>query len=149
MLTGQLPFAGDNTAALIHSLLKGEARPVRQMRPGVPAAMARVLERLLLKDRERRFASARALIDELYSLAQTAPGEIDTRSLRSAAQAPGSRSSMDALLGTAERRTVTFLYMELAATAPNDDPEDFQTALEQSRQICSKIAERHQGSMQP
>jgi len=156
ILTGHLPFDGDNTAALVHALLSGDPQPVRQLRPGISAALARVVERLLVKNRERRMASALALIDELRPLAQAAPEEIETTSLKPSfkpfkpgTQGSGSRTHMETLLGTAERRTVTFLYMELASAVASDDPEDFQTALEQSREVCAKVVARHQGSMQP
>jgi tetratricopeptide (TPR) repeat protein/class 3 adenylate cyclase/predicted Ser/Thr protein kinase len=141
VLTGQLPFSGDNMANLVHALLNAKPRPVRQLRPVVPAAIEHLIETLLSKSPDRRYASASALINELRPLALTP--------IRAGANAVSrAQDGMHALLGTAERRGITFLHIELVARTATEDPEDFQTALENSREICTKVVERHEGNMQ-
>jgi eukaryotic-like serine/threonine-protein kinase len=65
MLTGQRPFRGDGTEAVIFGIRNDAPEPVAVLRPGVPAALAALVERCLEKEPERRFASAAALRDAL------------------------------------------------------------------------------------
>lgn len=141
ILTGHLPFSGDNDASLVHALINERPRSVRALRPVVPTAVAHVIETLLSKSPDRRYASARALIDQLRPLALL-PAKMD------AATIPDQQNRIHALLGTAERRSITFLHIELMAVTSGQDPEDFQAALESNREICSKIVERHEGNIQ-
>jgi serine/threonine protein kinase len=141
ILTGHLPFSGDNVAALVHALLNDKPRPLRALRPVVPAGIERVIEILLSKSPDRRYVSSRALIDELRPLA-LAPTKPD------ASTVAGAQNGIHILLGTAERRSITFLHIELMVITSSQDPEDFQAALENSREICTKVVERHEGSIQ-
>jgi len=63
MLTGRLPFAGDNTLAVIHAILTTTPPPVRTTRPDVPAELQQIVERTLERDRDRRTVSARDVHD--------------------------------------------------------------------------------------
>ncbi len=65
MLTGRTPFEGTSTLAVIHAVLTATPQPIRQRRPDVPAELADVVERTLVRDRERRTITAR----EVYQLA--------------------------------------------------------------------------------
>ncbi len=66
MLTGQRPFRGSNAAAIIESILRDDAPPVRSLRPGVPADVDRIVTRCLQKDPGARYPSAAAgLSDDL------------------------------------------------------------------------------------
>ncbi len=58
MLTGQRPFTGER-ADLRAAILNDEPRSVRELRPEVPATLARVVARALAKDPAERFATAR------------------------------------------------------------------------------------------
>ena len=140
VLTGRRPFSGDSMASVIHAVLDGEPRPIRGLCPAAPAPLARVIGKLLTKNPERRYASARALIQELRPLALASPPY-------TAVSAP--ETGIEARLGRAERRTITFLHIELAPVSSDLDPEDFQTALERSRAVCAKVVERYSGWLQP
>ena len=83
VLTGRMPFSGDNVAALVHALLHDTPRPVRQLRPVIPAAIEHVIEKLLSKNPDRRYTSARALIDELRPPSFGAGGETGRQNIQS------------------------------------------------------------------
>lgn len=142
ILAGHLPFSGDNAASLFHAVLNDNPRPLRALRAVVPPAISRVIEILLSKSPDRRYASARALIDGLRPWA-LAPTKADASAVSDA------QNGIHALLGTAERRSITFLHIELMPTTSSQDPEDFLATLENSREICTKIVERHEGSIHP
>ncbi|MFN7942405.1 MAG: protein kinase [Thermoanaerobaculia bacterium] len=72
MATGRLPFDGGSSAEKMASILRDEPRPVEQLRPDLPAALAQVLHRCLERDPEKRYATARALATELAALKRSA-----------------------------------------------------------------------------
>ena len=58
MLTGRTPFEGTNTLAVIHAVLTVKPKPIRVRRPDVPVELADVVDRTLVRDRERRTITA-------------------------------------------------------------------------------------------
>ena len=65
MLTGQRPFRADGGEALIYSIRHDAAEPVTARRPGLAPAVARVVDRCLEKEPERRYQSAAAVLSVL------------------------------------------------------------------------------------
>src|SRR5205823_3035205 len=70
MLTGELPFQGNDTLSLLMALATEEPRPIRQLAPDLPPGLSDLVMRLLDKDPAGRPPSARAVADELAALAQ-------------------------------------------------------------------------------
>jgi formylglycine-generating enzyme required for sulfatase activity len=58
MLTGRLPFAGDNVLAVIQAILTTTPEPVRMLRPDVPPELEAIIERTLVRDVNRRTVTA-------------------------------------------------------------------------------------------
>jgi serine/threonine protein kinase/Flp pilus assembly protein TadD len=58
MATGQMPFRGDTTGVLFLSIMQDIPVPARQLNPGVPAELQKVIEKCLEKDREVRYQLA-------------------------------------------------------------------------------------------
>jgi tRNA A-37 threonylcarbamoyl transferase component Bud32 len=65
MLTGQLPFQGDNPGAIILASLQQPAPDPRSLRPDLPPQASWALLRALDKDPSMRHKSAAALVDDL------------------------------------------------------------------------------------
>ncbi len=84
MLTGEKPFDRGSLAGTLSAILRDTPTPVRNLRPGTPRKLGRIVERCLEKDREQRYASAAELLSAL-SVCQTelnaVPGRV-TRLLR-------------------------------------------------------------------
>jgi TolB-like protein/tetratricopeptide (TPR) repeat protein len=68
MATGQRPFQGRSSAELASAILRDNARPFNELRPGLPAGLWRVTRRCLEKGAADRFLSARDLRSELRSV---------------------------------------------------------------------------------
>ncbi|HLZ45381.1 MAG TPA: serine/threonine-protein kinase [Gemmatimonadales bacterium] len=73
MLGGSPPFEGTSSAAILAQILTESPEPIRQRRSDVPEEMAVVLERMMEKDRSKRFQMAsevsRALVGALPTAA--------------------------------------------------------------------------------
>ena len=67
-LTGRPPFVADHVAAVLAQILFAAPIPVSQLRPGVPAPVAALIDKLLVKDPEKRLANTVRLRRELASL---------------------------------------------------------------------------------
>ena len=65
MLTGSRPFRGGSDRELLAAIVETDLEPVSKLRPGLPAPLARVVERLLRKDPGDRYESAAGLLAEL------------------------------------------------------------------------------------
>jgi urea transport system substrate-binding protein len=58
MCTGRMPFQGDSVMAVLYALGTRTPKPVRDLKPDVPPALAALVDRLLEKEREKRPGSA-------------------------------------------------------------------------------------------
>ena len=65
MLTGQVPFAGDNSVSVALLHIQSEATPVQVLNPEVPTSVDRIVQKCMQKKPERRYQSAAELIRDL------------------------------------------------------------------------------------
>jgi serine/threonine-protein kinase len=65
MLTGDVPFKGENQVAVAMKHVREELPDVRTLRPEVSAAVAAVLDRATDKDLDRRYLDASSLVADL------------------------------------------------------------------------------------
>jgi tetratricopeptide (TPR) repeat protein len=71
MLAGQKPFtlnAGDNLSSLFYAILHTDPPKLKTLRPEIPSALEMIVQKMLAKDRERRFATARDIIGALQQV---------------------------------------------------------------------------------
>jgi len=57
LLTGQLPFDADSLASLAYKITHEKHRPIRELRPELPATTTRIINKALQKGPEKRYAS--------------------------------------------------------------------------------------------
>ena len=65
MVCGKRAFAGENATATMRQIVNKEAAPVSSLAPEAPAAVAELIERCLVKDREARLGWMAAAVDAL------------------------------------------------------------------------------------
>lgn len=65
MLSGQVPFAGDNTVSVALLHIQGEAAPLREIDPNIPLSLEKIVQKCMQKKPERRYLSVSELIADL------------------------------------------------------------------------------------
>ncbi|GAB4336095.1 MAG: serine/threonine-protein kinase [Candidatus Abyssubacteria bacterium] len=68
MLMGRLPFRGENSHAIMHSILHDEPKNISTEWEDIPSALARIVQKALQKDPESRYRSMDVLIRDLKSV---------------------------------------------------------------------------------
>ncbi|MBD3853187.1 MAG: protein kinase [Acidobacteria bacterium] len=68
MATGERPFQGESSPALMSSILKDVPTPLLETRADLPRHLGRVIGRCLEKDRRDRYQTARDVFNELKAL---------------------------------------------------------------------------------
>jgi len=68
LATGKRPFRANSTAGLISAILQGEFAPLTEIRPDLPADLARVVRRCLEKKAERRIQTVTDVRNELEDI---------------------------------------------------------------------------------
>ena len=90
MATGDPPFEGDSPLALLRRVEQEDPIPVREVNPVVPEPLARLIERLLVKDPADRYQSAAEVAELLaHQLATTQPTPAPTLGLPRVRQRSG------------------------------------------------------------
>ena len=77
MLTGSPPFNGETAMQVALKHVRDEPVPVQKLRPDLPPALCRIVEKLMAKDVEQRYQSATSVLKDLKRLKQNAPNEDD------------------------------------------------------------------------
>ena len=68
MLTGRLPFRGASSAQLIYKIINADAPAVSSLNPNIPAAMDRIIKKVLEKDLYSRYRSGAEMAQDLSAV---------------------------------------------------------------------------------
>jgi eukaryotic-like serine/threonine-protein kinase len=77
MVTGTRAFRGQTQAGLIGAIMKDTPRPIGDVAPGVPVALAQTVSRCLAKDPDNRWQTANDLLFQLRSIGAS-PAFVET-----------------------------------------------------------------------
>jgi serine/threonine protein kinase len=81
LVTGTRLFPGDDPFVTMRKVVENDAPPPSSVRPDVHPSFDRILARGLARDREARYPTARALAEDLESLAREAGAVLSQRTL--------------------------------------------------------------------
>lgn len=65
MLSGQVPFAGENNVSVALAHIQGEAKPLHEVNPDTPHGVDMIVQKCMQKKPERRYLTASELITDL------------------------------------------------------------------------------------
>ncbi|NNE45883.1 MAG: serine/threonine-protein kinase [Rhodothermales bacterium] len=96
MITGRVPFPGDYEQAIVYGILNSDPEPPTALRSGIPMELEWVVDKLLSKDRTKRYQSGDEVIVDLARIDLGAQSTMKTAAYTSAhpAQADAKRSSV-------------------------------------------------------
>ncbi len=88
MCTGRLPFEGQTTTTVLSSILQNAPPPIRRFMPDAPEELEWVVTKLLAKERDERYQTARELLNDLKRLRHRL--DVEAEQLRHSGQKSGS-----------------------------------------------------------
>ncbi len=74
MLAGHPPFRGESAFEVALQHVRGEPKPLQEVRPDLPPALCAAVHKMMAKDPEQRYQSGRELLKELTGLRLTLSG---------------------------------------------------------------------------
>jgi serine/threonine-protein kinase len=117
MLTGQRPFQADGGEALIYRIRHDAAEPVRARQPRVSPALARIVDRCLQKEPERRYQSAAEILSGLSAPVPLYDNGAVKRGRRVGLAVAGIAAAALAFLAAPKRHTTTVPLAQLGCLA--------------------------------
>ena len=90
---GKLPYSGASPAALLRSILEGKRQDPRMIRPSISDAQARIINRCLENDPQKRYQTAGQLKSELGALLKDAGLEHPLEEVRQFVLAPEAQAA--------------------------------------------------------
>ena len=73
MLTGRLPFDGENPSAVMHKHLKEPLIPPDHINPSLSAGVSEIIEVCMAKDRDKRYSRAGQLLEDVRAVQRGEP----------------------------------------------------------------------------
>jgi tetratricopeptide (TPR) repeat protein len=92
MAARRRPFGGASAIETIDQIIHAEPEAISSADAGIPAELERIVRRCLEKDRERRYQSARELMEDLKTLRLDLDARQSTDSRQASAPPPGKRA---------------------------------------------------------
>lgn len=86
LLTGELPFQGDTLASLAYQVTNVKHQPIREHRAELPTLTTRLINKLLHKDPDKRFASGKDVAAAIIKVLSTMDETTSKRSRKPAAK---------------------------------------------------------------
>ncbi|NIR49934.1 PEGA domain-containing protein [candidate division KSB1 bacterium] len=68
LLTGQLPFKGDNQMSLLYNIANEEPPPIRNLNADVPSPIEKIVEKAMAKSPEDRYDQIQHMTDDLFNV---------------------------------------------------------------------------------
>lgn len=147
MLTGRVPFAGDNTVSVALLHIQGEATPVRELNPSVSVSLDKIVQKCMQKKQERRYQSASELIQDLKSSINDPNGDFVHIASGVVTESP-TRKMTDRQMKEIETaaRTQSTIYSKTEQSKPkkireeDDDLDSMDSRIEKALTIGSIVA---------
>ncbi len=97
LIAGRLPFGGDYEQAVTYSILNEDPQPLTAIRTGVPMGLEWIVSKLLAKNADDRYQSAKDLIVDLRTVDLTQEGMARASTVKSMPAAPPAKQKANPL----------------------------------------------------
>jgi hypothetical protein len=114
LLTGRLPFAGENFATIMYQAANAAPEPVTTYRPDVDPAIVSILDKALEKNPEMRFGSAKEMADALRKTATKLKIDAVAQGADAGEPAPGEKSDRTPVSGADSTETIVLSELTMA-----------------------------------
>jgi predicted ATPase/class 3 adenylate cyclase len=143
MLTGRLPFSGDNITARITATLTQPVPDLTQYNLDIPKSLIDLIYRMLEKDRQQRIPSMRQVGAELESILMNLQGLPTSIESRFKTPIPSNQNTKPNL----PTGTVTFLFTDIEGSTKLSQqyPESMPALLARHNEIMTQVFESHHG----
>ncbi|MCP5047579.1 MAG: protein kinase, partial [bacterium] len=142
MVTGGLPFKGDNKQAVFQSIIHESPLPPAEVRPHLPVKLEKLILKCLQKDRGHRYPSMQPLLWDLKKLEKSfkkeKPGTVTHQK-----DSPGTREMK-------ERRQATVIFAEISGfnqLLEKLEPEEAASIMNGCFEILGDIVEKYGGKI--
>ena len=115
MCAGRPPFRADSTPAVLRRVCDDQPRPLREINPDVPAWLAEVIDRLLVKDAAGRYATATEVAEVLKHHLANLQRTGTSASLHRAAPVPAGGKGRPVTKPKTKTRTAALLLLTSVA----------------------------------
>ncbi|MFC1891557.1 CHASE2 domain-containing protein [Thermodesulfobacteriota bacterium] len=68
MLTGQKPFSGNDMTSLMYQIAKEEHPSIKEINPGIPQIIEKIIDKALAKDQDKRYQKAGTMAEHLKKI---------------------------------------------------------------------------------
>ncbi|MCH8021158.1 serine/threonine protein kinase, partial [candidate division KSB1 bacterium] len=75
LLTGQLPFRGDNEMSMLYNIVNEEPIPASQYNPEIPSQIEKIIQHSIVKNTSERYASINEFIEDLKQVPSSGSGQ--------------------------------------------------------------------------
>ena len=143
MLTGRLPFTGDNLTARITATLTQPVPDLAQYNPNIPKPLADLIYSMLEKDRQNRIPSMRQVGAEFESILMSSQGLSTSMESRFKTPIPSSQNTKREL----PTGTVTFLFTDIEGSTKlaQQYPEAMPAMITRHNEILTQVFGSHHG----
>ena len=142
LVTGRLPFGGDNSGIVINAILNSSPVPPSEIRPHLPGSLERIIFKCLRKEPDLRYPTMQPLVSDLRKLEKSLEGE---ETVTSAVQERKPAAGKDS-----ERRHATVIAAEISGY--NDmlvkiGAEETAAAMCNCFEMIGSLVEKYRGTI--
>lgn len=134
MLSGRVPFTGENTVAVALLHIQEEAVPLRQLDESIPISVERIVQKCMQKKPERRYLSASELIVDLK---------------RSITNPNGNFVRIAPAITDSPTKQITEDEISTIKTASKAVPVNYENEIQDTSSLVEESEEVEEGSMDP
>lgn len=146
MLSGKVPFTGDNTVSVALLHIQGEAIPLRDLEPNIPVSIDRIVQKCMQKKPERRYLLTSELIADLKKAISNPNGDFVKIMPASVTDSPTINLSSDEVMKikSATKVPVSSNFKSVIDEDMEEDPEELFDHVSRANKSSNLASEKEE-----